>query len=129
MSASIKKSIQLTTKPFEDLLAAGESIDFRLDEPQWADLQVGDLIEFWEDFSGWDESAAPQARRAIAQIKGIFKAASFQDLLDAQYDIGRTAKDDANEIVIELRNWWSEDKERQTGVIGFKVKLEKEMRP
>jgi len=45
----IKKSIQCTTEPLEYLLRNKETVDFRLDEDQWQDLNVGDVIEYWED--------------------------------------------------------------------------------
>ena len=46
-SMNIKKSIQLTTSPLEELIENGESIDFRIDEEAWQDLQTGDHVEFW----------------------------------------------------------------------------------
>jgi hypothetical protein len=52
---NIKKSIQLTTEPLEELLKNGESLDFRLDQAVWQELQIGDYIEFWEDFTGWQK--------------------------------------------------------------------------
>ena len=48
----IKKSIQLTTDPLEELLKNGESLDFRLDQEVWQELKEGDYVEFWEDFTG-----------------------------------------------------------------------------
>ncbi len=41
----IKKSIQLTSEPFDELLENREALDFRLDQEVWKDLWVGDYIE------------------------------------------------------------------------------------
>jgi ASC-1-like (ASCH) protein len=116
------KSIQLTTEPLEHLIQQGESIDFRLDEPAWENLKVGDTIEFWEDFSGWDKTPAPNARKVHVQIQEILKARTFNELIDSIPDtfVGRSNKE---EILNDLRQWWTSEREKETGVIGWKVQV------
>ncbi len=118
----IKKSLQLTTEPLDFLLKNKESIDFRLDEPAWKDLNVGDIIEFWEDFSGWDKSPSSNSRKALVTISNIFRASSFSDLINNLPDIF-TRHTDKQILLQELRKWWTPEREKETGVVGFLVKL------
>jgi len=116
----IKKSIQLTTEPLEELISKGESIDFRLDESTWQDLGVGDCVEFWEDFTGRQKEPTEQARRVTARIEHIYKAPSFRELFDIiEADVARLG--DKDELLQGLRSWWSEDKETTEGVLAFHV--------
>lgn len=118
----IKKSIQLTTGPFEELLKNGQSLDFRLDQDVWKDLRAGDYIEFWEDATGWQKEPSIDARRAIVQIKHIYRAPSFIALFEAiqkdSISLGDTGK-----LLGGLRSWWSEDKEVCEGTLAFHVEL------
>jgi ASC-1-like (ASCH) protein len=116
----IKKSIQLTTAPLEELIAKGESIDFRLDEAAWQNLKVGDYVEFWEDFTGWQKEPTNESRRVIVRIEHIYKAPSFQELFSIiEQDMDRLG--DKDELLQGLRSWWSEDKENTEGVLAFHV--------
>lgn len=117
----IKKSIQLTKEPLEYLLKHGETIDFRLDEEAWAELKGGDIIEFWEDFSGWDKQPSAHSRRITVKIEDIIRAHSFAELVDT-FPESFTEKGNKDEILSDLRQWWTPEREKQTGVLGFKVK-------
>ena len=119
---NIKKSIQLTTEPLEMLIENGESVDFRLDEPAWENLVVGDTVEFWEDFSGWDKEPSPKSRKVVVEIVEIYRAASFSELIDTLPK--SFSRDGANEgTITDLRQWWTPEREKQTGVLGWRVKL------
>ena len=117
---NIKKLIQLTTAPLEELIAKGESIDFRLDEAAWQDLGVGHHVEFWEDFTGWQKEPTDESRRVIVRIEHIYKALSFRELFNIiEGDAARLG--DKDELLDGLRSWWSEDKETTEGVLAFHV--------
>ena len=117
---NIKKSIQLTTSPLEELIRNGESLDFRLDEEAWQELGVGDNIEFWEDFTGWQKEPIEASRRAIVRIEHVYKAPSFRELFDIiEQDSARLG--DKDELLSGLRSWWSEEKETDKGVLAFHV--------
>lgn len=119
---NIKKSIQLTTAPLEELIAKGESIDFRLDEAAWQILKEGDHVEFWEDFTGWQKEPTDESRRVIVRIEHIYKAPSFRELFDLiESDVARLG--DKDELLKGLRSWWSEDKETNEGVLVFHVEV------
>jgi len=117
----IKKSIQLTTKPLEDLITQGNSVDFRLNDPAWEDLNTGDIIEFWEDFSGWDKTPQNNARKINARIEDIIHAHTFYELIDK---LPKTFSETASksEIIDNLRQWWTPEKEEKSGVLGLKVR-------
>lgn len=117
----IKKSIQLTTEPLNSILENEESIDFRLDEAAWAQLKPGDTIEFWEDFSGWDKKPSDHARKVQVTIKEIFRASSFSQLID-KFPPSFAERGSKDEIISELRRWWTPEKEKEIGVLGFIVK-------
>lgn len=116
----IKKSIQLTTGPFEELLRSGESIDFRLDQEAWKNLAEGDYIEFWEDHTGWQTQPTAEARRVIVEVKRIYRSSTFRQLFELiEKDLSRIGNKE--ELLSGLRNWWSEEKEQEEGVLAFYV--------
>lgn len=121
-SIEIKKSIQLTTGPLEEVLKRGESLDFRLDQEAWRNLQPDDYIEFWEDFTGWQKEPTDDSRRVIVQIKHIYRAPNFKKLFEA---IENDSKLLANQekLLVGLRSWWSEEKEVHEGVLAFHIVL------
>lgn len=116
----VKKSIQLTTEPLQELITQGESIDFRLDEAAWQELEAGDHIEFWEDFTGWQQAPREDSRRVIVRIEHIYRAPNFQDLF-AQIEQDTRRLGDKTKLLAGLRDWWSEDREVATGVLAFHV--------
>lgn len=116
----IKKSIQLTTEPLEELLENGQSLDFRLDQEAWRGLEAGDHIEFWEDLTGWQTEPAEDARKVIVKIEHVYKAPTFKELFDIiENDSSRL--ENKEELLAGLRSWWSEDKEVDEGVLAFHV--------
>ena len=119
---TLKKSIQLTTGPLEELLKHGESLDFRLDEAAWQELAIGDVVEFWEDLTGWQTESSKTLRRALVRIEHIYRAPGFRELFDLiESDSERLGDKDA--LLTDLRSWWSEDKETTAGVLAFHVML------
>lgn len=122
INMEVKKSIQLTTKPLEELIKNKESIDFRLDQEAWRNLQSGDYIEFWEDFSGWDTEPSEDARRITVQIKKIYKAPTFIELFEIiESDTANLG--DKQSLLKGLRSWWNEEKETKEGTLAFHVTL------
>jgi len=117
---NIKKSIQLTSAPLSELIEQGESLDFRLDEPAWKGLEVGDNIEFWEDFTGWQKEPTADARKVVVCIKHIYKAPSFQELFTI-IEADGARLENKNKLLVGLRNWWSQEKETTEGVLAFYV--------
>lgn len=118
----IKKSIQLTSEPLEELLSKGESLDFRLDQEAWQELREGDYVEFWEDFTGWQKEPTEDARKAIVKIEHIYKAPTFTELFDViETEFARLG--DKDDLLKGLRSWWSEDKVVNEGVLAFHVVL------
>jgi ASC-1-like (ASCH) protein len=123
-NTEIKKSVQLTVEPLNTLLENGESLDFRLDQEYWRDLVPGDLIEFWEDFTGWEIEPSENARKVVVRIKHIYRAPSFKELFSIiTEDLARL--EDTDKLLKFLRSWWSEEKEIQEGVLAFHVVVEK----
>ena len=116
-------SIECTTKPFEDYLQNGGGIDFRLDEDRWKILKKGDVIEYWEDFSGWDKSPAPNARKILCIIDDFIRVSSFQELIEKGQSLGFFGNDNPDDIVSSLRKYWNEDQESKIGVLGLKIKV------
>ena len=118
----IKQSIQLTTEPLNEIFKKGESIDFRLDQATWQELRAGDYVEFWEDFTGWQQQPAANSRKAIVKIVNIYRAPSFRELFEIiEKDLQKLG--DKEGLLSSLRDWWSEDKETKEGVLAFHVKL------
>lgn len=116
----IKKSIQLTKGPLEELIRHGESLDFRLDQEAWRDLKEGHYIEFWEDFTGWQKEPTENARKVVVRIENIYRAPTFKHLFEViETELSRLG--DKENLLSGLRNWWGEDKEVKEGVLAFHV--------
>jgi hypothetical protein len=120
----IKKSIQLTTTPLSELLLRGQSLDFRLDEERWRDLEVGHCIEFWEDFTGRQTEPRDDSRRVIVRIAHIYRAATFPEVFDL-IEADSERLEDRTTLLAGLRDWWGEYMETKTGVLAFHVVVEK----
>jgi ASC-1-like (ASCH) protein len=118
----IKKLIQCTTGPLQYLIDNGETIDFRLDEATWTDLAIGDHIRYFEDFTGWQTEPAPNSRLVTAQITDIFRVSSFQELIIISKSHGVFQDENPDEIIVNLRKWWTPEKEKTIGVLGWKVR-------
>lgn len=116
------KSIQLTTIPLEAILKNRESIDFRLDQEAWKDIEIGDHLEFWEDFTGWDKEPSENSRRVIVEVKNIYKAPTFAELFEIIEKEFKSLGNKEN-LLNGLRGWWSEEKEVCTGTLAFHVCL------
>lgn len=120
----IKKSIQLTTEPLEELIKKGESLDFRLDQDAWKELHAGDYIEFWEDFTGWQTEPTESSRKVIAKIIHIYWAATFKEIFELiEQDSARLENEE--ELLGNLHDWWSEEKEMHEGVLALHVVVPK----
>ena len=116
----IKKSIQCTTEPLNDLISEGTNIDFRLNEAKWQDLKPGDHIEYWEDFTGWQTAPTKDSRTVIVRIEHIYKAKTFNELIDL-IDEAEFMLCEKESILKSLRRWWSKEQELENGVLGFSV--------
>lgn len=121
----IRKSIQLTSEPFDELMEKGESLDFRLDQESWKALQVGDYIEFWEDFTGWQSNPTEDSRKVITKIIHIYRAATFKKIFEV-IEQDSLHLGNKTELLGSLREWWSEKKEVHEGVLAFHVIVSKE---
>ena len=83
---------------------------------------VGDVVEFWEDFSGWDKEPSSKSRKVVVKIIETFRAASFSDLIDTLPESfsSTSAKEDT---IANLRQWWTPEREEKTGVLGLRIKV------
>jgi len=117
-----KKSMQLTTGPLDELIQNRESLDFRLDQEAWQDLLPGDYIEFWEDFTGWQKQPADNSRRVLARIEHIYRAPTFKGIFTViEKDASRLGN--REKLLKDLREWWTEEREVDEGVLAFHIIL------
>jgi ASC-1-like (ASCH) protein len=119
----IKKLIQCTSEPLQYLIDHGQTVDFRLDDDAWKDLEIGDYIRYFEDFTGWQTEPAPNSRLVTAQITDIFRVKSFSELIKISQTHGVFKGENPDDIIKNLRKWWTPEKEQTTGVLGWKVRL------
>lgn len=120
--SKVKKSIQLTSQCIDELICEGKNLDFRLDEPQWKNLEIGNVIEFWEDFSGWDKKPCKKSRRVRAQIIDVIQASTFNELMIKCEHIEYNEQE-KEKIFQNLRKYWTIEKENEIGVLGLYVKV------
>ena len=120
---SPKLLIQCTSEPFEQYMRDGCGIDFRLDEDRWKILEIGDEFEYFEDFSGWDKEPQPNARRLLCVVDDFIRVANFEELIKAGQTQGFFKDEKPDDIINNLRQWWSPEKENATGVLGIKHRV------
>ena len=114
--------MQLTTGPLDELIQNRESLDFRLDQEAWQDLLPGDYIEFWEDFTGWQKQPADNSRRVLARIEHIYRAPTFKGIFTViEKDASRLGN--REKLLKDLREWWTEEREVDEGVLAFHIIL------
>lgn len=115
----IQDSIQCTSWPLDWYIKNGAWYDFRLDEARWAPLKSWDIIELWEDFSGWDTQPSKASRRVKCKIEAIYRAKNFKELCKLLES--ELLRDGYESLIQDLRKYWSEDKELSTWVLAMKI--------
>jgi ASC-1-like (ASCH) protein len=104
----------LTTSPFEYLLRQRVVIDVRLDEPAWADLRPGDVIEFRED--------PGEARIMRVGVIALLRYRSFRALF-SDFPPELFGINSVETGVAAMHQWWTPQDEARWGVLGIKVEL------
>ena len=105
--------MKLNESPFERIKNGTKTIEFRLFDEKRQQIKVGDQIEF---------SKLPDLQeKLLVDVSQIYRANSFEELFKKLYD-------DEKEIKIKVESmyqYYSKEKEKEYGVIGIKIKLQK----
>ena len=84
-------------------------------------FKKNDIIEFWEDFSGWDTEPSKNSRLVKVHIIDILKNTTFDRLIDNLPD-GLIPADNKQSTLTNLEKWWSVETQKNKGVIGLILK-------
>ncbi len=105
--------MKLNESPFERIKNGTKTVEFRLFDEKRQQIKVGDQIEF---------SKLPDLQeKLLVDVSQIYRANSFEELFKKLYDDEKEIK----RKVESMYQYYSKDKEKEYGVIGIKIKLQK----
>ena len=107
--------MRLTEKPFNNILKGEKKYELRLYDEKRSKINPGDYIVFHKT-TNYDE---------IIKVKviGLLRYASFEDLFkDLDYNLIGPS-DSLESKINHIRDFYSEEEEKQYGVLAIRVKL------
>lgn len=107
-------SMGLATNYFDMIKNGTKTIECRLFDDKRKELQIGDIIEF--------SDAQDSNRKTRTKIIKIHRFESFHELLIA-FPIHMFGGENQEQFLGELRKFYSEEKEREFGVVGIEIAL------
>lgn len=106
--------MKLAKEPFEKIVSGQKIIETRLYDEKRQQLNVGDYIEFIQS----DEPT----KIILTKVKALYRYSSFDDLFSdfpPEY-FGGVSKE---ELIGEIRKFYSAEEEQKYGVVGIKIEL------
>ena len=106
--------MNLQPKYFDFIKGGTKRIELRLYDEKRQSIQLGDIIEF----------AKSDDEKFKAEVVGLLRYNSFADLFE-DFDISILADSSMTkqELLEVLREFYSEEKQAEFGVIGIRIKL------
>ncbi len=105
--------MKLNESPFERMKNGTKTIEFRLFDEKRQQIKVGDQIEF---------SKLPNLQeKLLVDVSQIYRENSFEELFKKLYD----DEEEIKRKVESMYQYYSKEKEKEYGVIGIKIILQK----
>lgn len=107
-------AMKLQSEPFEAVKSGAKDIELRLNDEKRRQLNVGDTITF---------SKLPDKKETVsAEVVGLLHYLSFAALAEdfAPQRLGGT---DKTSIIEGMRQYYSEEEQAETGVVGIKLRV------
>lgn len=109
--------MKLHDEPFQKMKAGEKTIELRLYDEKRRGVKLGEYIVFSRVSNLEDKIAV--------KVKGLYRSTSFRELFE---DIplekcGNSSGMAVDDIIMRLRNYYSEEDELRYGVLGIKVEL------
>lgn len=109
--------MKLNAAPFEKIRDGRKTVELRLFDGKRRRLEIGDDIIF---------TRLPDEQERIAvKIKALLRFASFEELFEiiSPETCGNDAGTSKEEAALGMRKYYSEEKEKQYGVVGIGVSV------
>ena len=108
--------MKLQEKFFNFIKSGTKRIELRLYDEKRKQIELGDEIEFAKNDDDGD--------RIRVKVVGLLRYASFEELF-RDFDIKILADEDMtkNELLTELGHFYSEEKQKEYGVLGIRFEL------
>lgn len=106
--------MNLCREPFEKIRSGEKTVELRLFDEKRQAVSVGDLIEF--DCEG---------ETLTAKVVDLYRASAFRELFEQfpMNEMGFDAGISPAEGALQMRKYYSEEKETEHGVLGIKIKI------
>lgn len=106
--------MKLARDPFEKMIRGQKLIESRMYDEKRRQINIGDHIEF--------VSADNPLKKVLAKVTALYCYSSFENLFSdfpPEYFGGISKK----ELVAEMKQFYSKEKEQRYGVLGIKIAL------
>ncbi|MBQ8631797.1 MAG: ASCH domain-containing protein [Alphaproteobacteria bacterium] len=100
---------------YYNLLKSGiKTIELRLFDDKRKNIEVGDYIEFSNSSDGDD--------KFMSQVIKLHRANNFSELCQ-KIDCKKAGFSDSNELINILEEFYSQERQKEFGVVGIEIKL------
>lgn len=110
----MKHVMKLAPVPFEKIKNGTKTIESRLYDEKRRQIKIGDSIEFVR--------SDDEGNRVTATVLALNRFKNFEGLLSA-FPAADFGGDSKNDLIAELRQFYSPEDEEKFGVIGIKISI------
>ena len=107
--------MRLAKEPFEKIRSGTKTIESRLFDEKRKLINPGDNILFCH--------ADDEMQHIQTKVIGIFRYSSFKELM-TDFPSTMFGGDSTEELIADIRQFYTEDEERKYGVVGIKIAKE-----
>ena len=107
--------MKLTKNPFQKIMCGKKIIESRLYDEKRQKIKLGDLIEF---------KCTDNEESVLTKVTGLFIHPSFSDLF-SDFPPEHFGGSSNEELLNEIHQFYSPEEEKQYGVVGIRIELEK----
>lgn len=106
--------MNLNREPFEMIKSGGKTVELRLSDEKRRGIHVGDIVEF-----------DCESETLRVKVVDLYRADSFRDLFRRfpMNEMGFDGSESVEEGAASMREYYSEEKETEHGVLGIKIKI------
>lgn len=110
-------SMKLYASPFNKISSSKKTVELRLYDEKRRNINIGDRIVF----SNSDE----EDKKIAVTVKALYRYASFKELFEEIpiEKCGNSSDMTIDEVIDGLRTYYSEEEEKQYGVLGIKIEI------
>ena len=106
--------MKLSKEPFEKIASGQKIIESRIYDEKRQQINVGDCVELMRN----DDPT----KTILTKVKALYCYSSFDDLFSS-FPLEYFGSDSREELIREIKKFYSEKEVRQYGVVGIKIEL------